>query len=125
MDKKEMAKELNLGFIDDGRRMTLLVPVMRDIMLKQLKLLEKIEIFFNWYYGGRGEKCPYSKESLKQLADDILDNFSRADADFIKKHRNDYEVLEIVCRNNYWMGSFEIVETVKLMDYLTQEEIND
>ena len=43
MDKKEMAKELNLGFIDDGRRMTLLVPVMRDIMLKQLKLLEKIE----------------------------------------------------------------------------------
>ena len=125
MDKKEMAKELNLYFIDDGRRMTLLVPVVRDIMLKQLKLLEDIEAFFKWYYGGRGEKCPYSKESLKQLADDILDNFSRADADFIKKHRNDYEVLEIVCRNNYWMGSFEIVETVKLMDYLTQEEIND
>jgi hypothetical protein len=118
MDKKEMAKELNLYFIDDGRRMTLLVPVVRDIMLKQLKLLEKIEIFFNWYYGGRDEKCLYSKESLKQLADDILDNFSRADADFIKKHRNDYEVLEMVCRNNCWMGSFEIVETVKLMDYI-------
>lgn len=120
MDKKEIAKELELFFIGDGRRMTLLVPLARDIMLKKLKLLEKIEIFFNWYCGSKKEQCPYSKESLKQLADDILAKFSTADSDFIKKHRNDYEVLEMVCRNGF-MSSLDLVETIKLMDHFAGE----
>ena len=124
MEKSEMIEKLGLFFVGDGKRMVLLAQAMRKLMIEQLKLLEDIEIFFEWYCGSERDKCPYTKELLVRLADDILGVFSRADADFIKKHRNDYEVLEIVCRNSL-ISSFDIVETVKLMDYIAQEEMNN
>lgn len=101
------------------RRITL-VRIWRVLALRRLKLMEDIETFIKWYYGDRKEKCPYSKESLIRLADDILVGFSTADSDFIKKHRNDYEVLEMVCRNGF-MSSLDLVEIIKLMDHFAGE----
>ena len=101
-------------------RRIMLVGVWHELALRRIKLIEDIEIFIKWYYGDRKEKCPYSKESLIRLADDILVGFSTADSDFIEKHRNDYEVLEMVCRNGF-MSSLDLVEIIKLMDHFAGE----
>lgn len=119
MKREDLNKELGLLMVVDGERMIGMSLIWRELAQQQLKLLESIEIFLRWYNDDSNEKCPYSRESLKKLADDIVRYFSSASDDFIKSHRNDYDVLEIVCRRQQ-ICSLCIVEIVKLMDYFSE-----
>lgn len=122
MDKKEIAKELDLLVTDDGERMIKLSQVWKALAYERLTLLEDVAVFLQWYYADEKALCPFSCELVREMANDLINIITTASDNLVEKNRRNYEVLEVLCHDNV-IGSIEVVEIVKIMDYLTDNAL--
>lgn len=122
MDKKEMIKELDLVATKDGERMIKLSQVWKALAYERFTLLEDVAVFLQWYYDDEKALCPYSCELVREMADMLIALTTNASDNLIEKNRRNYEVLEVLCRDNT-IGSIYVVEIVKIMDYLTDNAL--
>ena len=125
MKKKEFGEEMKretlnqvLGLVhfDNSERAVLVSELLIETAQRDLELLGSADVFIKWYCGDIVTECPYTREELKKLADDIIIHFSSASEDFLGRRRYDYDVIEMTFRRQS-VSSLYICDVVKLMDY--------
>lgn len=116
MKKETLKKELGLVHFDNSERAVLVSELLIETARRDIMLLESADMFIKWYCGDIATECPYTREELKKLADDIIIHFSSASEDFLERRRYDYDVLEMTFRRQC-VSSLYICDVVKLMDY--------
>lgn len=117
MERSEINKNLKLILADDGERMMKLSEIWKSWAYDRFTLLIDVAAFLQWYYADTEEPCPYSCERICGMANGLIATVTTASGGFIKAHRRDYDVLEIVCRDHVINGLY-VVEIVKIMDYI-------
>lgn len=123
MDKKRMMEELGLTkMAKNGERMLKLSQIWKALAFERFTLLEDVFCFLQWYYSEEESQCPYSRELVIEMANNILSIVSAASDKLIEENRRNYNVLEVLCKDQV-ISSFDIIEIVKIMDYLVDHEL--
>lgn len=89
---------------------------------QKLEVMKRTAKFLKWYSDDSDEDCPFTREELAKLADEIIESFASAAHDLLPKHRQDYHLLRRMFCEDYISDIF-LAETVKLIDFIVKRGI--
>lgn len=108
--------------MDDRERMIKLSQIWKALAYERFTLLDDVSCFVQWYYGEEESQCPYSRELVIEMANNILSIVTAASDKLIEENRRNYNVLEVLCKDQVISGP-DIIEIVKIMDHLVDHEL--
>lgn len=108
--------------MEDKERMIKLSQIWETLAYERFTILEDLSCFVQWYYGEEQSRCPYSREHVIEMANDILRIVTAASDKLIEENRRNYNVLEVLCKDQVISGH-DIIEIVRTMDSLVDHEL--
>lgn len=88
---------------------------------REVEAVCKVEAFLDWYHSD-GVPCPFNKEEITELADELMDIAELRCGEVLEHVREDYLFISKITAISFF-GGFTFSELIKLLDY-TAKQLN-
>lgn len=124
MDKKELRENTEFSiFSVDREHWKRRAGILHEYVEWEMRTIDDALEFLEWYLDDADTECPFSRETIKKLADDLVDLATRGTDANMDIHRHDYRSIFRYANYSVYGGVMS-AELVRLMDYYVETSEN-